>query len=125
MMTVYHCTFSTYRRARIFFGELEDELRKVIDQIIAEKGYDVPAYETMPDRVHILVRTPQHRLPVVMNMVKGISSRRIFQAFPELKLDMGSNHLWISGYHAREVGRGDMLKVVGYLAQQKRRSGLA
>ncbi len=78
MMTVYHCTFFTYRRARIFFGELEEELRKVIDQIIAEKDYDVPSYETMPGHVHMLVLTAQHRLPVVMNMVKGISSRRMF-----------------------------------------------
>lgn len=124
MTTLFHCTFSTYRRNRVFFGELEEELRKVIDQIIAEKGYEVPSYETMPDHVHLLVRTSRENLPKVMNMVKGISSRRIFQRFPELRLDMMSNHLWTSGYHARQVAEDGIQRVLAYVAQQKQRGGL-
>lgn len=103
---------------------MEDKLRQVIDQVIAEKGYDVPSYETMPDHVHMLVRTTRADLARVMNMVKGISSRRILQAYPELRLDMHSNHLWASGYYAHAIAEGDMAAVVHYIGQQKRRAGL-
>lgn len=124
MEKLFHCTFSTYRRTKIFLGDLEEELRKVFAQIICEKGYDVSSYEIMPDHVHLLVRTSRENLSKVMNMVKGISARRIFQAFPDLRLDMGSNHLWTSGYHALEVSEGKIQRVLGYIAQQKRRGGL-
>lgn len=82
------------------------------------------SYEVMPDHVHMLVRTTRNDLPRVMNMVKGVSARRLFEAYPQLRLDMHSNHLWTSGYYARPIGDGEMPAVLRYIAQQKRRGGL-
>jgi hypothetical protein len=59
-----------------------------------------------------------------MNNVKGVAAHRVFQAAPELKVDLRSVHLWITGYHDRLIRDVESLyRVRGYIEQNPVRLG--
>lgn len=116
---LFHCVFSTYRRHNVFEGELEDTLRRIIEGIIADKGLDVPMFQIMPDHVHLLLRAQPIDVARAMNLVKGIAARRFLQAFPDLRMDMHSHHLWASGYYARTIEEAHKAAVIEYVRNQE------
>jgi len=69
-----------------------------ISQVLTETailyGFRVESLEVVSDHVHVLVSaTPQHTIPNMVKMLKGISARKLFLKFPELKKLWGG-HLW-------------------------------
>jgi putative transposase len=54
-----------------------------------------------------------------MNMLKGISARRIFEEFPDLKSQLGENHLWGRRFRPEEVPESNLEKVRGYIQDQE------
>ena len=54
-------------------------------------------------------------------MLKGISARRVFQAFPELKLDAKTQSLWQARYGAKMVSEQALPSLKDYIATQKDR----
>jgi REP element-mobilizing transposase RayT len=66
--------------------------------------------EAIVDHVHLLLDVAdQRRLPRVMNDLKGISARRVFAEFPELKMDAETEHFWQQGYERRLCRRDEAL----------------
>jgi putative transposase len=100
-----HYVFSTRNRLPVFGNlELEARLRELIVEICQEKGFDIDVFEIMEEHVHLLIRrklSDQHRY--IMKSIKGISSKRILEFEPSLKLDIGANHLWARGYWVEGV----------------------
>ena len=90
----YHVWFPTKRHRRILLGEVEEKVLELFRQIAEEKGYDLIACEAMVDHAHLPLRlSPEQDLSTAIKMFKGISARRVFQAFPNLKIDIGLNNL--------------------------------
>ncbi len=114
----YHCVFHTYRRKPVLVEDVQKRATALIEEIAAGKGYQVIARAVMHDHVHLLLQPPLGGVPRAMNMFKGIMSRRIFEQFPDLRLDMGSNHLWAAGYYARTVDALSMVATVQYIQNQ-------
>lgn len=51
------------------------------------------------DHVHIFVSAPPNLAPSeMMRRIKGRSSRKLFEIFPELKKRYWGQHLWARGY---------------------------
>src|SRR5581483_1617303 len=103
---IWLVTFGTYRRRGVFanprlWQSCADALREVADR----NGYRVYALAILPDHVHIVLDsgTSAHGAPKVLNNLKGVAARRVFQASPELKLDLGSHHLWTAEYQAKAL----------------------
>jgi len=72
--------------------------------------------------VHLLLRLPENQsIPKALNLLKGISSRKLHEAFPELKLDSGSNHFWQRGYAFKVVEPGSLESRLRYVRTQKER----
>ena len=51
-------------------------------------------------------------------MLKGATSRRLFQRFPELKLDAGVNSFWQHRYEAKMVSEPAAIAVGQYIRTQ-------
>ena len=119
-MFIYHCVFHTYRRKPALVEPVAALARALVNAIALEKGYHLMESAVMPDHVHLLLRLATGEVPRAMNMFKGILARRIFQAFPELRVDMQSNHLWATGYYARTVDEAGLQAVTRYIANQGR-----
>ena len=120
--TTYHVWFATKRRKWLLQGDVDLTVKKTIKETAHEKGITVVECETAVDHVHLLLRLHSDQtLPKTMNLLKGVSSRKLHLAFPELKLDSGSHHLWQRGYAFTIVEPGSLSARRRYVRTQKQR----
>jgi putative transposase len=98
--------------------------------------------EVVEDHVHVLVSaTPQHTIPNIVKMLKGISARKLFLKFPQLKKKLwggessavlGSpqeeqlanpkGHLWNPSYFVSTVSENTEAQVKKYIENQNAES---
>lgn len=120
--TTYHVWFATKRRKWLLQGEVDEAAKDFIREAAREKEISLIECETAVDHVHLLLRLrPDQTLPAVMNLLKGISSRKLHLAFPDLKLDSGSDHFWQRGYAYKIVEPGSLESRLSYVRTQKER----
>ncbi|MFH1141826.1 MAG: IS200/IS605 family transposase [Chloroflexota bacterium] len=120
--TYYHVWFATKRRKWLLQGDVQEYAKEALLQIAQEKGIGLLEYETVVDHVHLLLEIgPEESLGKVLNLLKGTSARKIFQQFPDLKLDAGVNHFWQKRYGAKIVEPNLLPIVSGYIRTQHER----
>ena len=118
-MPLYHVWFATKRRKWLLQGDVADAALELIRDVARDKGIALRASETMVDHVHLLIQAEnQAELSKAMNSLKGVSSRRLFQRFPELKLDAGVNSFWQHRYGSKEVPETASASVERYIETQ-------
>jgi len=119
----YHIVFSTKYRRKVLTPEIEDYLRKVIIETGIEKGFDVPMVEVgEQDHVHLFVSAhPKVAPSYIVKIVKGISARKLFLKFPELKKKLWKGHLWNPSYYIETIGSISEDVIRRYIENQKRK----
>jgi putative transposase len=108
-----------YRR-KVIGGRMEQRLKEIIVEVIAEKGAWLIELETMPDHVHLLVEVdPQFGIHKMVKAIKGRSSRVLREEFPWLKSKLPS--LWTNSYFVATVGGAPLSVIKRYVETQKDR----
>ncbi|AMW32420.1 IS200/IS605 family transposase [Fervidobacterium islandicum] len=119
----YHIVWCVKYRHKILTGDIERKLIDILYEIAKEQGVTVLALQASLDHVHILVdASPQVYIPNLVKALKGVSARRLFQAFPELKTRLWGGHFWNPSYFVVSVGNNVEEKVRQYILSQKERS---
>ncbi len=73
-----------------------------------------------PDHIHMLVSAPPELSPSkLVQYIKGRSSRRLQEEFPDLRKRFWGQHLWGRGYFCATVGAVDENVVKEYIEKQK------
>jgi len=122
LSAIYHVWFATKRRKWLLQGEIGAATKDFIREAAREHEIELLECETAVDHVHLLLRLPENQsIPKALNLLKGISSRKLHEAFPELKLDSGSNHFWQRGYAFKVVEPGSLESRLRYVRTQKER----
>ena len=83
-----HLVFTTkYRRGAIHTERVRDLLREVMTSVGEDVGAQIDTIEADGDHVHLLVDyPPQLALSRLVNVLKGVSSRRLRQRdWPEVR----------------------------------------
>ncbi len=117
----YHIWFGTKRRKWLLQGEVEDKIKELIREIAKQKDINLLACETMVDHMHLLLKSTPADLPKSMKFLKGISSRRVFEAFPDLKLDAETNRFWQEHYGCKVIPFESINTIISYISTQKER----
>ena len=121
----YHLTFSPYKRIPALFDEIDVLFCHLVREIAQEKGFYVLEDGIVPDHAHVLIeKKPWDDLITIIQLIKGITARRIFQAMPELRFDMHTEHFWGEGYHYVRHTEQSLLRARAYIRDQKRKHGL-
>ena len=98
-----HTVYS--HRYDVLRGELRRRLGEIIRQACAELGIEIIKGVLSKDHVHMFIAVPpQHALSDVMRRIKGRSSRRIQQEFPEIRKRYWGCHFWARGYFSATSG---------------------
>jgi len=118
---LYHVWFSTKHRKWLLAGDVNTQAKQFLKRIAADKGIELRACEAMADHVHLMVAARPGELSQQVKLLKGISARRLFQQFPDLRLDARTDHFWQRGFGHRELA-DDAEGVAWYIRTQKRRS---
>jgi putative transposase len=118
-MPLYHVWFATKRRKWLLQGEVGQAAKESMWTVAKEKNIRLLECEIIVEHVHLLVSTEdRRRLFTAMNLLKGVTSRRIFQRFPELKLDAGVGAFWQRRYGAKLVSEAAAVTVGEYICTQ-------
>jgi putative transposase len=115
----YHIVWCVKYRHQVLVGEILDYLKQLLIETAIEYGFKVETVEIVSDHVHVLVSaTPQHTIPKIVKLLKGVSARKLFLKFPFLKTKLWGGHLWNPSYFVATVSENTEAQVKKYIENQ-------
>ena len=102
---LYHLVFPGKYRKKVFDKKIDKKLLEICIEI--SERYEIHFVEIGNDfdPIHLLVQfVPTMTVTNIVTVIKSITAKRIFKAFPKLKKEMWGSSLWTSGYYANTVG---------------------
>ncbi|RMH31376.1 MAG: IS200/IS605 family transposase [Nitrospirae bacterium] len=103
--TAYHVIWCPQYRRGVLTGSVAEEVGRMLDAICAERGWPVISKEIQPDHIHLFVRIPPAiAVADAVKVLKGVTARRLFQRFPELKTQLWGGNLWSPSYYVGTAG---------------------
>ena len=99
----YHFVWIPKHHRNILVGEIEEH-KGLSNSILKELGCEPIALEVMPDHTHVFTPCPPRYAPPYVRYMKGKSSRKLMQKFPEIRTKTKSGKLWSRSYFAATVG---------------------
>lgn len=122
-----HLVFVTKRRGKVFQAKHLDFLNGVFAGVLKEFEAELIEFNGEVDHVHLLISyPPKWSISALVNSLKGVSSRRLKQEFPELSgfwsVAKSKNALWSPSYFASSCGGAPIATLRTYIENQKRPS---
>ncbi|MFB9682487.1 IS200/IS605 family transposase [Streptosporangium vulgare] len=119
-----HLVFVTKFRHRVFTGSHLERMEEIMRDVCADFETELREFDGESNHVHLLVNfPPKIALSKLVNSLKGVSSRRMRQEFPELARHYyRANKLWSGSYFAGSVGGAPLSVLRQYIEQQNRPS---
>lgn len=120
-MLLYHFVCPVkYRRTVLRPERVDDKLKKTCIEI--SKRYEIRFLEigTDKDHVHFLIQSvPMYGVKKIIQIVKSITARKIFQDCPEVKEQLWGGEFWSDGYFVNTVGQhGNENSIINYIKKQ-------
>lgn len=114
----YHFVWCPKYRRKVITTDIESRLKEIINDISLENGWEIIALETMPDHVHLFIKTDPTIAPNnVIAKIKGRTSRILRSEFPQLKRRLPT--LWTRSYFVSTHGHVSSDTIMKYLEEQK------
>lgn len=77
----------------------------MIDQICLQYEWPLITKEIQPDHIHLFLTIPPAiSVASAIKILKGVTARKLFLQFPELKQNLWDGHLWSPSYYAGTAG---------------------
>lgn len=116
----YHVVWITKYGQKVRKGRVAARTRDLIRQICEARDVVIVRGSVSPDLVHLLASAPADLAPSkLVQYIKGRSSRRLQDEFPELRKRYWGQHLWARGYFCATVGAVDEATIREYIENQK------
>lgn len=95
-------------------------MQEIAAEIASEKGFTIHLFEVGgKDHVHcFLSAKPDVSVSYMVKMLKGITARKLFMEFPELKLKLRKGVLWNLCYHVETIGSVSEENIRRYIEKQ-------
>lgn len=118
----YHVVFSTKYRRKVLDGAVETEFKVILADVAVDKEFIVRECEFgEKDHVHLFVSAHPKIAPAyIVKMIKGISGRKLFMKFPELKHKLWKGHLWNPSYYIETIGSISEEAIRKYIENQSK-----
>jgi len=118
----YHIVWSTKYRKEVLTGNIEQRLKEFMNEIAEDKGFEIKSMEIMPDHVHVFVTAhPKYSPSYIYKILKGISGRKLFIEFPELKNQLWKGQLWNPSTYIETIGHISEETIKRYIEDQKKK----
>ncbi|MEM0139988.1 MAG: IS200/IS605 family transposase [Ferroplasma sp.] len=114
----YHFVWCSKYRRKVITPDIESRLQEIIRGVAHENGWEIIALETMPDHVHLFIKTDPTIAPNnIIAKIKGETSRILRSEFPQLKKKLPT--LWTRSYFVSTYGHVSSETIKRYVEDQK------
>ena len=97
-------------------GEVGDRIREIVRQICSVNEIRILRGVVSKDHVHILVSAPPTLSPSeIMRRIKGQTSLKILEEYPQIKKRYWGRHFWARGYFCVTAGELTKEMIAEYL----------
>ena len=110
-----------YRR-KILKQEIEEYLQELVQQIV-QIGSCIPCYFECGegDHVHCFVSAPPKlSITAIVKYLKGITGRKLFERFPEIRNQLWKGELWNHSYYVETIGSVSEENIRRYIEHQSK-----
>ena len=115
-----HIVWCTKYRYRVLQGKVAERCRELIRQTCVTNEIEIVKGNIRADHIHMLITyPPKLSVSEIMQKIKGRTSRRLQEEFPELKKRYWGNHLWATGYFVDSISDISEKVISQYIEQQK------
>ncbi|MEV7615539.1 IS200/IS605 family transposase [Streptomyces sp. NPDC089799] len=117
-----HLVFVTKYRHNVFTDTHLTRMEEIMRAVCADFETELVEFNGEANHVHLLVNfPPKVAISKLVNSLKGVSSRRLRQEYPELVQHYWrAQRLWAGSYFAGSVGGAPLAIVRRYIEQQNR-----
>jgi putative transposase len=117
-----HLVFVTKYRHKVFTDTHLTRMEDIMRAVCADFETELVEFNGENNHVHLLVNfPPKVAISKLVNSLKGVSSRRLRQEYPELvRHYWRAQRLWSDSYFAGSVGGTPLSIVKQYIEQQNR-----
>jgi putative transposase len=117
-----HLVFVTKYRHAVFTSRHLERMEVIMREVCADFETELQEFNGESSHVHLLVSPPPKvALSKLVNSLKGVSSRRMRQEFPDLRRHYWqANRLWSPSYFAGSAGGPPINVLRQYIEQQNR-----
>ncbi len=117
-----HLVFATKFRHKVFGDRHLSRMEQIMRDVCADFEAELVEFNGEDNHVHLLVNyPPKVAVARLVNSLKGVSSRRLRQEFPDLAQHYyQANKLWSGSYFAGSAGGAPLSVVKQYIEQQNR-----
>lgn len=118
----YHVVWSVKYRRKILGAKEEAFLKELVQQIAEDKGFTVHLFECgEQDHVHCFVSgPPKLSITNIVKYLKGITGRKMFERFPDLRSKLWKGELWNHSYYVETIGCVSEENTRRYIEQQSK-----
>jgi putative transposase len=103
--TAYHVIWCPKYRKQVLIGGVADYINSLIDTICMERKWAIITKEIQPDHIHLFLSIPPAvAVSTAVKILKGITARKLFLDYPELKDGLWKGHLWSPSYYVGTAG---------------------
>lgn len=114
----YHVIFCPKYRRKVLVSPYDDAVKKMFLEIAETYNFAILDMEVMPDHVHMIIDcNPRFGIMNCIRKLKGISSKRMRETYPELKKKLPT--LWTRSAFISSVGAVSLSVVQQYIENQK------
>jgi putative transposase len=117
---LYHLVCPAKYRRVVFDDKVDEELKKVCLEISRRYSLLFLEIGTDNDHVHFLIQSvPRYSISKIVQIVKSITAREIFQRCPQVKKQLWVGEFWSDGYYGGTVGKkGSETSISEYVREQ-------
>lgn len=117
-----HLVFVTKYRHSVFAGRHLTRCEEIMRAVCEDFEAELVEFNGEANHVHLLVNfPPKVAVSRLVNSLKGVSSRRLRQEFPDLvRHYWRAQRLWSGSYFAGSAGGAPLSIVKQYIEQQNR-----
>lgn len=115
-----HLVFVPRYRRNVFDMDALDRLRATFAAVCDNFGATLDEFNGEPDHVHLLVHyPPKVAVSVLVNSLKGVSSRRLRQERTDIARRYWRGGLWSASYFTASCGGAPIDVLRQYIEQQR------
>ncbi len=118
----YHIVWITKHRYSVLVGDIGRRVKDIVTEVCKDNGVEIIRGSVASNHVHIYVSIPPYQsVSKLVQYMKGKSSRKIQQEFPELRRRYWGKHLWAVGYFVRTTGNVTDSMIKAYIEKHEGR----